>query len=65
MLLLAGSLQVGDKRVRLISKPGLDSIAAIENLRIGKAGSTEQLSNSLCGDGKSARSRSPLATYSF
>lgn len=40
----AGSLQVGDKRVRLISKPGLDSIAAIENLRIGKAGSTEQLS---------------------
>ena len=40
----AGSVQVGDKRVRLISKPGLDSISAIENLRIGKPGSTEQLS---------------------
>lgn len=40
----AGSVHVGDKRVRLISKPGLDSISAIENLRIGKAGSTEQLS---------------------
>lgn len=40
----AGSVQVGDKRIRLMSKPGLDSIAAIENLRIGKAGSTEQLS---------------------
>lgn len=40
----AGSVQVGDKRVRLISKPGLDSITAIENLRVGKPGSTEQLS---------------------
>ncbi|WP_333606808.1 efflux RND transporter permease subunit [Arsukibacterium sp.] len=40
----AGSVQVGDKRVRLLSKPGLDSISAIENLRIGKPGSTEQLS---------------------
>lgn len=40
----AGSVQVGDKRIRLNSKPGLDSIEAIENLRIGKPGSTEQLS---------------------
>ncbi|MDP5036486.1 MAG: efflux RND transporter permease subunit [Alishewanella sp.] len=40
----AGSLAVGDKRIRLVSKPGLDSISAIENLRLGNLGSTEQLS---------------------
>ncbi len=40
----AGSVLVGDKRVRLVSKPGLDSVAAIENVRIGNPGSTEQLS---------------------
>ncbi|MCC5852663.1 MAG: efflux RND transporter permease subunit [Alkalimonas sp.] len=40
----AGSVLVGDKRVRLVSQPGLDSVAAIENVRIGNPGSTEQLS---------------------
>ncbi|MDR6984313.1 multidrug efflux pump subunit AcrB [Rheinheimera pacifica] len=40
----AGSLQVDDKRVRLVSRPGLDSVKAIENVRIGNPGSTEQLS---------------------
>ncbi|MCC5825925.1 efflux RND transporter permease subunit [Alkalimonas sp.] len=40
----SGSVLIGDKRVRLVNKPGLDSVAAIEQVRIGNPGSTEQLS---------------------
>lgn len=39
----AGDLVLGDRRVKLISRPGLDSITALENLRIGRPGTNEQL----------------------
>ena len=40
----AGSLVIDGRRVRLATEPGLDSVRAIESLRIGRAGSTEQIS---------------------
>lgn len=39
----AGEQVLGDRRVRLISRPGLDSVTALENLRIGRPGTNEQL----------------------
>ncbi|PKM22300.1 MAG: MFS transporter, partial [Gammaproteobacteria bacterium HGW-Gammaproteobacteria-14] len=39
-----GSIIVDGRRVRLASKPGLDSVGSIEALRIGRPGSTEQIS---------------------
>lgn len=40
----AGAITVADRRVRLISRPGFDSVASIEAVRVGTPGSTEQLS---------------------
>ena len=40
----AGALTIEGRRVRLVSRPGLDSVRAIESLRIGQAGTTEQVS---------------------
>ncbi|MBA3979101.1 MAG: MFS transporter [Alcanivorax sp.] len=40
----AGAITIGDRRVRLTSRPGFDSVASIESLRIGRPGSTEQIS---------------------
>lgn len=40
----AGAITVDDRRVRLISRPGFDSVASIEAVRVGTPGSTEQLS---------------------
>ena len=40
----AGSLLVDGRRVRIMPRPGLDSVAGIEALRIGQPGSTRQVS---------------------
>ena len=40
----AGAISIGDRRVRLTNRPGFDSVRAIESLRIGRPGSTEQIS---------------------
>ncbi|ALO46186.1 efflux RND transporter permease subunit [Pseudohongiella spirulinae] len=40
----AGAARIGDLNVRISNEPGLDSVANIEALRIGRAGSTEQIS---------------------
>lgn len=39
----AGSIMVDDRRIRLVSRPGLDSIRAIEETRVGRPGTTEQV----------------------
>ncbi|MBE0507423.1 MAG: efflux RND transporter permease subunit [Marinospirillum sp.] len=39
-----GEIRVGDQRVRLVTRPGLDSLVSLEALRVGRAGSTEQIS---------------------
>ena len=39
-----GELRVGDQRVRVVPRPGLGSLASLESLRVGRPGSTEQLS---------------------
>ncbi|NLC21769.1 MAG: efflux RND transporter permease subunit, partial [Halomonadaceae bacterium] len=40
----AGSLRVGDDHVRLVLRAGVDSVATIEAIRIGRPGTTEQIS---------------------
>ena len=40
----AGSLRVGDDHVRLVLRAGVDSVANIEAIRIGRPGTTEQIS---------------------
>ncbi|SFX65829.1 efflux RND transporter permease subunit [Marinospirillum alkaliphilum] len=40
----AGELRIGDQRVRLVTRPGLDSLGSLEALRVGRPGTTEQLS---------------------
>ncbi|HMB11741.1 efflux RND transporter permease subunit [Saliniramus sp.] len=40
----AGATRVGDARLRVAVRPGLDTVRAIEALRVGRPGTTEQLS---------------------
>lgn len=40
----AGSLRVGDRQVRLVARSDIDSTALIEAIRIGRPGTTEQIS---------------------
>ena len=40
----AGTMTIDDKRIRLVSNQGFDSVAQIEALRIGVPGTTEQIS---------------------
>jgi multidrug efflux pump subunit AcrB len=40
----AGASRIGDLRVRIGVQPGFDSVASIEALRIGRPGTTEQVS---------------------
>src|SRR5690554_2913848 len=40
----AGSLRIGDDHVRLVLRAGVDSVANIEAIRIGRPGTTEQVS---------------------
>ncbi|MGE6606733.1 efflux RND transporter permease subunit [Halomonas sp. NPDC076908] len=40
----AGSLRVGDRQVRLVARSEIDSTALIEAIRIGRPGTTEQIS---------------------
>lgn len=40
----AGQVRISDQQVRLVTRPGLDTLASLENLRIGRPGSTEQIS---------------------
>jgi len=40
----AGKVRVADQQVRLVTRPGLDTLASLESLRIGRPGSTEQIS---------------------
>jgi len=40
----AGAARVADLSVRISSQPGLDSVSNIESLRIGRPGSTDQIS---------------------
>ncbi|MDZ4297244.1 MAG: efflux RND transporter permease subunit [Moraxellaceae bacterium] len=40
----AGAIRLGDQQVRLSNQPGFDSVATIEALRIGRPGTTEQIS---------------------
>ncbi len=40
----AGATRVGDSRLRVAVRPGFDSVRAIESLRVGRPGTTEQLS---------------------
>lgn len=39
-----GAIPLADRRVRIASRPGMDSVRNIEALRIGRPGSTEQIS---------------------
>jgi len=39
-----GSITIDGRRLRITSRPGFDSVASIESLRIGRPGSTEQVS---------------------
>ena len=39
-----GSVEIDGRRIRISAEPGFDSVAAIEALRIGRPGSTEQVS---------------------
>ena len=39
-----GSVEIDGRRIRISGEPGFDSVAAIEALRIGRPGSTEQVS---------------------
>lgn len=40
----AGSLRVGDSHVRIVARTQIDSVENIESIRIGRPGSTEQVS---------------------
>ncbi|WP_237134135.1 efflux RND transporter permease subunit [Pseudohongiella sp. O18] len=40
----AGAARIGDLNVRIANSPGFDSVANIESLRIGRPGSTDQIS---------------------
>jgi len=40
----AGQIRVADQQVRLVTRPGLDTLTSLEALRIGRPGSTEQIS---------------------
>ncbi|MDF1583817.1 MAG: efflux RND transporter permease subunit [Methyloprofundus sp.] len=40
----AGAVTIEGRRIRIVSGEGFDSLAQIENLRIGKPGTTEQIS---------------------
>ncbi|PCF95733.1 efflux RND transporter permease subunit [Vreelandella nigrificans] len=40
----AGSLRIGDRQVRLVARSDIDSTALIEAIRIGRPGTTEQIS---------------------
>ncbi|WP_404419631.1 efflux RND transporter permease subunit [Marinospirillum sp.] len=39
-----GELRIGDQRVRVVPRPGLGSLASLETLRVGRPGTTEQIS---------------------
>jgi multidrug efflux pump subunit AcrB len=39
-----GEIRVGDQSVRVVPKPGLGSLASLETLRVGRPGTTEQIS---------------------
>lgn len=39
-----GAITVDGRRIRISAEPGFDSVASIESLRIGRPGSTEQIS---------------------
>ncbi|WP_104203764.1 efflux RND transporter permease subunit [Billgrantia saliphila] len=40
----AGSMRIGDEHVRIVARAGVDSVANIEAIRIGRPGTTEQVS---------------------
>lgn len=40
----AGAVRIGDRYVRISMQPSFDSVAAIEALRVGRPGTTEQIS---------------------
>ncbi|WP_445157034.1 efflux RND transporter permease subunit [Halomonas sp. E14] len=40
----AGALRVGDSHVRIVARTAVDSVTAIEAIRIGRPGTTEQIS---------------------
>ncbi|MCE8034442.1 efflux RND transporter permease subunit [Billgrantia tianxiuensis] len=40
----AGSMRIGDDHVRIVVRAGVDSVANIESIRIGRPGTTEQIS---------------------
>ncbi|MEQ4541036.1 MAG: efflux RND transporter permease subunit [Billgrantia sp.] len=40
----AGSMRIGDDHVRIVARAGVDSVANIEAIRIGRPGTTEQIS---------------------
>lgn len=40
----AGQVRISDQQVRLVTRPGLDTLSSLEALRIGLPGSTEQIS---------------------
>lgn len=40
----AGEIRVDDQQVRLVTRPGLGSLTSLEALRIGRPGTTEQIS---------------------
>ncbi|WP_027849600.1 efflux RND transporter permease subunit [Marinospirillum minutulum] len=40
----AGEVRVADQQVRLVTPPGLDTLASLEALRVGRPGTTEQIS---------------------
>lgn len=40
----AGAVRVGDRQVRISMQPSFDSVSAIEALRVGRPGTTEQIS---------------------
>lgn len=39
-----GEVRVADQQVRLVTPPGLDTLASLEALRVGRPGTTEQIS---------------------
>lgn len=40
----SGKVRVADQQLRLVTRPGLDTLASLEALRIGRSGYTEQIS---------------------
>lgn len=61
----AGSLRIGDRRVRLRSPPAFDSVAEVAALRLGIPGSTEQISLDAIADVYRGRHELPRQIIHF